>query len=204
MLLAMPTEVLELLEPSAVETEVARAGEVLRQGGFLALTLCAGALAASAAVTTGTGDPELRPLIDEMKANPRGPFERIRWFCKDGTVLPPKAYACRDHGGGVQHGEWSEPTQRVRAKGFAIANVYASLDPAPLLGADADLDLLGQLLMERFLMRVDNGWIFRKARSYRGALQAEDEEAGAKALVLAMLADPTWLAAVGTHVAIPE
>jgi phosphohistidine swiveling domain-containing protein len=44
-------------------------------------------------------------------------------------------------------------------------------------------------------MKVDDGWIFRGARTYRGALQAEDEEAGARALVLAMLDDPAWLTA---------
>ena len=32
-------------------------------------------------------------------------------------------------------------------------------------------------------MGWDNGWIFRQARSYRGALQSEDEEAGAKRIV---------------------
>jgi len=146
------------------------------------------------ALATTTGDAKYGASIEEMKANPRGPFERIRWFCKDGTVLPPKAYACKDHGGGVQHGEWSEQASALRSKGYAVANVFAGMDPAPLLGTNADLALLDQLLMERFLIRVDDGWIFRGARSYRGALQAEDEEAGAKALVLAMLADPTWLA----------
>ena len=45
-----------------------------------------------------------RGWLEEMREQPRGPFERIRWFCNDGTVLPPKAYACRPHGGGVQHG----------------------------------------------------------------------------------------------------
>ena len=43
----------------------------------------------------------LRGWIEEMKSSPKGPFERIRWYCRDGTVLPPKAYACKNHGGGV-------------------------------------------------------------------------------------------------------
>ncbi|MDP7571791.1 MAG: hypothetical protein QF391_09315, partial [Myxococcota bacterium] len=69
-----------------------------------------------------------------MKASPRGPFERIRWFCKDGTVLPPKAYACRDHGGGFQHGELNTEANALRAKGYSVANVYAGIDPAPFVG----------------------------------------------------------------------
>ena len=43
---------------------------------------------------------ELRGIVAAMKVNPRGPFSRIRWFCADGTILAPKAYACVDHGGG--------------------------------------------------------------------------------------------------------
>ncbi len=141
------------------------------------------------------GPAELRPRIDELKASPRGPFERIRWFCQDGSVLPPKAYACANHGGGVQHGERNATAESLRADGYAVANVFARFDATPFLGEGADLPLLDQILMERFLIRVDDGWIFRGARSYRGALQAEDEEAGAKELLLAMLDDPAWLEA---------
>jgi hypothetical protein len=160
---------------------------------LLGLALVAGLATPSAAAAASPDAAALRASIEELKANPRGPFERIRWYCKDGSVLPPKAYACREHGGGVQHGEWNATAKALRADGYAVANVFASMDVSPLLGANANLALFDQLLMERFLMRVDDGWIFRGARSYRGALQAEDEEAGAQALVLAMLADPTWL-----------
>ena len=66
--------------------------------------------------------------IEQMKSAERGPFSRIRWFCKDGQVLPPKAYACAEFGGGVQHGEWSERTRNLRAASYAIANFYADLD----------------------------------------------------------------------------
>ena len=137
----------------------------------------------------------LRGWIEEMKSSPKGPFERIRWYCKDGTVLPPKAYACKNHGGGVQHGEWNERANTLRKAGYAVANVLAGIDPAPFVGDKADLDALNQILLERFLVNVDDGWIFRGARSYRGALQVEDEEAGSRALVLAMLADREWLTA---------
>jgi len=160
---------------------------------LLLLLLSAPPAIGSAPKADASPSPELRTSVDALKASPRGPFERIRWFCKDGTVLPPKAYACRDHGGGFQHGELNAQTKALRAKGYAVATVYAGIDPAQFVGKNANVGLLDQMLMERFLFQVDNGWIFRGARSYRGALQAEDEEAGAKALVLAMLADPTWL-----------
>lgn len=138
------------------------------------------------------GEPELRAWIEAFEASPRGPFERIRWFCKDGSVLPPKAYACGNRGGGIQHGEWNEHAKALRAGGYTVANVLASLDPQAFVGSQADLWALEQILIERFLIEADDGWIFRGARSYRGALQIEDEEAGARAVVDAMLGDPAW------------
>ncbi len=133
-----------------------------------------------------------RATIEAFKEAPRGPFERLRWFCEDGAVLEPKAYACADHGGGVQHGEWNEQALALREAGFTLANVLAGLDPQDFVGSDPDLAALKQILMERFLIGWDDGWIFRGARGYRGALQSEDEEAGAKAVVKAMLEDPAW------------
>ena len=38
------------------------------------------------------------------------------------------------------------------------------------------------MLIEHFLINADDGWILRKARFYRGALQDEDERAGARRL----------------------
>ena len=52
--------------------------------------------------------------IAEMKAAERGPFARLRWFCRDGSVLPPRPYACSGHGGGYQHGELSERAGTLR------------------------------------------------------------------------------------------
>jgi hypothetical protein len=134
----------------------------------------------------------LRAWVETFKASPRGPFERIRWFCADGSVHPPKPYPCAERGGGVQHGEWNERARALRAGGYAVANVLADVDPARFTGPEADLARLKQILIERFLIDWDDGWIFRGARTYRGALQVEDEEAGALRLVRAMLADPAW------------
>ncbi len=135
-----------------------------------------------------------RQWISDMKAAARGPFERIRWFCNDGTVLPPRAYACNDHGGGHQHGEWNQHTQTLRSQGYLIANVLAGLDPEALLAAPGARDALAQILVERYLVAVDDGWIFRKAQFYRGAVQEEDERNSARALLMALVADEHWLA----------
>ena len=125
-----------------------------------------------------------------MKTSAKGPFSRIRWFCRDGTVLPPEPYACKNHGGGNQHGEWNERAKALRADGYLIGNVLAAIDPEGVTATDAGRDALKQILLERFLVRNDDGWIFRGARSYRGALQAEDETASARAILQALIAAP--------------
>jgi len=169
-----------------------------RQGPSRAIAWAALALAICLPTSGEASDAELpstdvlRSWIVEMKSAPRGPFERLRWFCADGTVHPPKPYPCADRGDGIQHGEWSDQVKIMRAGGYAIANVLADLDAQDFVGEDAQTELLKQILMDRFLIGWDNGWIFRAARSYRGALQSEDEEAGASAVVMAMLADPLW------------
>ncbi|MGD8286106.1 MAG: hypothetical protein PVG08_18445, partial [Desulfobacterales bacterium] len=134
----------------------------------------------------------LRQWIEEMKTSSKGPFARIRWFCNDGTIQPPKAYACKKHGGGVQHGEWTDRVKRMRAGGYYIANVLAALDPEQIISTPGYSDLYNQILIEKFLIAVDDGWIFRKALYYRGALQAEDETAVARELLLGLADEDIW------------
>ena len=134
----------------------------------------------------------LRQWIEEMKTSPKGPFLRIRWFCNDGSILPPKPYACKDHGGGVQHGEWTGRVKQLRADGYYIASVLASLDLSQIASAPGYSDLYNQILIEKFLIAADNGWIFRKARYYRGAIQSENETAKARELLLDLAGKDVW------------
>jgi hypothetical protein len=149
--------------------------------------------ATSAAAAPPPADPAaLRRWVAEMKASPRGPFHQIRWFCADGSVHPPGEYVCRERGGGVQHGEWSERVKTLRGAGFHIANVFADIKPPELLGRPAAAEDIRQMILEQYLVRADDGWIFRKARYYRGALQVEDEIRGGRALLQAMVAEAKW------------
>ncbi len=127
-----------------------------------------------------------------MKQDEKGPFWRVRWYCADGVSLPPKAGACVPHGGGIQHGEWSERTRQIRAAGFTIANVLAELDVADFQLPARGPDKLKQILLEQYLIQIDDGWIFRRARFYRGALQMEDESAAARNILTELLTDPSW------------
>jgi hypothetical protein len=154
----------------------------------------AGNAAAGSAPETGKqSTAQYRQWIEEMKTSERGPFARIRWFCNDGSVLPPKAYACAKRGGGHQHGEWSARTRQLRGQGYFIATLLAGSDPEQLASDANFVDTWNQLLIEKFLMAVDNGWIMRRALFYRGAIQEEDERAAARALLIELAGKPEWV-----------
>ena len=165
----------------------------LTAGRVMLPALFAGALLAAMPATAARDTSTYRGWIEQMKEDPRGPFDAVKWFCKDGTVLPPKAYACQPHGGGHQHGEWSARTRELRGEGYYIANLLAGIDADKLAASPGFVDEFGQLLVERYLMAVDDGWIMRKALFYRGAIQEEDERAGARELLEALAAQPEWL-----------
>ena len=131
--------------------------------------------------------------VSDMKKSDRGPFSRIRWFCNDGSVHPPKPYACEELGGGVQHGEWSSNTKTLRADGYYLGNIYADLGDDLKSKIESGDPLFAQMLIEQFLIGADDGWIFRKAQYYRGAFQDEDERAGARSLLTTLTAKPEWL-----------
>jgi len=136
---------------------------------------------------------QMRGWVEQFKQSDHGPFERIRWFCKDGAILEPVESACRDHGGGRQHGDWKKAVLQMRQQGYLVANVLAALDPDQFIGDEARLDDLRQVLLEQFLVRADDGWVFRRSRFlYRGSLQIEDEQVAASRILLALLADAAW------------
>jgi hypothetical protein len=134
----------------------------------------------------------LQSWIQTMKKSPRGPFTHIRWFCNDGTIQLPEEFACQDHGGGVQHGEWTDRVKTLRANGYFIANVFADVRAREFLQDPRHLDIVKQMVLEKFLIEADEGWIFRRARYYRGALQTEDETRAGRELLLALVSDPIW------------
>jgi len=134
---------------------------------------------------------EFSTAIKSMKEQRRGPFQGIRWFCADGTIHPPRPYPCTKRGGGVQHGYWSNATQKIRKNGVYIANVLTDIDTKQIINADKNL--IPSILLEKFLIDYDEGWIFRKAQFYRGAFQVEDEEKAGREILNRLLTDKDWL-----------
>ena len=136
---------------------------------------------------------QYRVWVNEMEGLERGPFSRLRWFCNDGTVLPPRSYACKDHGGGFQHGEWSDKTLELRKQGYLVANILAGQDISALADDPDFRNIYAQILIERFLVSADDGWILRRALFYRGAIQEEDERAAARNLLMEMGSRDHWI-----------
>ena len=134
-----------------------------------------------------------RLWVEQMSQAERGPFDKVLWFCRDGSIRDPIAYGCREYGGGHMHGRWSPRTIELREQGFRIANLLAGIDAAAFLADPEFRDALGQILVEKYLYAIADGWIMRRALYYRGAVQDEDERAGARALLQRMAADPEWL-----------
>jgi len=104
-----------------------------------------------------TNSSEYQTWIEAMKTAEHGPFSRLRWFCNDGEVLPPKPYACKGHGGGYQHGQWNDKTLELRKQGYLVANLLAGQDSAKLVDDPGFGNAYAQILMEKFLVSVDDG-----------------------------------------------
>ena len=136
---------------------------------------------------------EARALVAEMKDSDRGPYSRLRWFCNDGTVQPPVAFACRDRGGGRQHAEYSSARQRLADLGWSVGTIFAALDWSKLWDSDERRLRLRELPLERYLIDVDDSWVLRRAQFYRGRVQIEDEERAGRSLLLRLMEQIEWI-----------
>ena len=135
----------------------------------------------------------VRDALAAMKIRERGPYARLRWFCADGTVLPPQPFACREHGGGRQHGEYTAAAARLHELGFHVGPVLAAIDWEAFYDLDNSHYYLRELVLQRFLENSDDGWVMRRARFYRGARQAENEEATGRRFLERLLANGAWV-----------
>ncbi len=184
---------LRSLQESAVTRRPFRAWSA--GAGLLAIVSCLGS-----AVQAGPLDPpaaealqEARAIVAEMKASDRGPYSRLRWYCNDGTVQPPVAFACRDRGGGRQHAEYSPARKRLADLGWSVGTIFAELDWAALWQGDGRRYRLRELPLERYLIDVDDGWVLQRAQYYRGRVQIEDEEKAGRGLLLRLLTEVQWI-----------
>ena len=164
--------------------------------GFLAACL-----GLSPAAADGLLPPLTRAQVDaarrsiaEFKTNPKGPFIRIRWFCEDGSVHPPAPPPpCAKKGKGYQHGELSPAALQLAAMNISAGTILAGAPFETLFDAARDHHRLKEMVLEKYLVEVDQGWIYRLAIGYRGARQIEDEERAGRRLLEALLSRPDWV-----------
>lgn len=142
-------------------------------------------------------DPEVAEVkagLEAMRRDIRGPYLRIRWFCTDGTVQPPQGSPCRERGGGVQYAEYNDRAKRLAALGVHVGTILQATSFTEFVDSAHAGYRLRELVLARYLEDIDDGWVLRRARFYRGARQIEDEEQQGKLLLEQLLSNPAWTA----------
>ena len=118
---------------------------------------------------------EISLRIASYKADVRGPYKDIRWFCPDGSFKSPQE-RCTEPGG-VQRARYKDEIISLANSNHVFLGQILSTTPyADFWDESNNYSRIKQFQIEKYLIGVDKGWILRKAQYYRGAFQAEDEE----------------------------
>lgn len=168
-----------------------------RPVAWLLLLAVAGAAARAAAPALEPPSPEAvqrgRAIVASMQRSERGPYSRIAWFCADGSVHPPRPYACAERGGGRQHAVYSAEREELARLGWSVGTIFAATEWDELWDAEHRQARMRQLPFERYLIEAQDGWVLRRALEYRGRVQAEDETAAGRELLIRVLGTGAWL-----------
>jgi hypothetical protein len=119
---------------------------------------------------------DVQAMVEAYKKDPLGPYQTLRWFCADGSILLPQERCAGP--GGIQH---AVPKDAVRTlasrRHIFLGQILAGTPNAEFLDEANGFSRAKQYELERYLRAVDDGWIMRRGYTFRGAVQAEDEEA---------------------------
>ncbi len=117
-------------------------------------------------------DP-IKKIVEKLRAETRGPYKDIRWFCEDGSVIEPKS-ACP--GKGNQHARLNDEVAALaKNKNIYLTQILTGTDIVKFWDDDHAQSRMIQYQIEQFLFDTDGGWINEKGQYYRGAKQVEDE-----------------------------
>jgi len=132
---------------------------------------------------------QIKEQIENYKKDSRGPYYRIKWYCTDGTIRAAKD-PCPEGVGGIQHASLKPEVEKL-AKNHHIflSNLLSSVDYTDFWDVPNNHSRLKQYQIVKYLSSVDDGWVYRRGRYYRGAMQAEDEETWGKAFYQKLLKD---------------
>ncbi len=121
---------------------------------------------------------QIAKYVEQFKSDIRGPYKDIRWFCTDGSIRMPKDPCPDKIGPGVQHARYKDEVITLgKQNQVYLGQILTYTEKEEFWNAENQHTRLKQYQIDKYLRTVDNGWINQKGQFYRGALQAEDEEA---------------------------
>ncbi|MGM5470354.1 PEP/pyruvate-binding domain-containing protein [Flavobacteriaceae bacterium LMO-SS05] len=121
---------------------------------------------------------QIAAQIALYKNDLRGPYKDIRWFCNDGSIRQPKDPCPKEIGPGVQHARYKDAVVQLgKTNHIYLGQILANTDRAEFWDQKNNHSRLKQYQIDKYLRSIDEGWINQKGQFYRGAIQAEDEEA---------------------------
>jgi hypothetical protein len=134
----------------------------------------------------------IKARIESYKNDVRGPYKDIRWFCKDGKTQGAKEPCAKP--GGVQRARMKDDVLALaKSNHIFLGQILATTDHSEFWDIQNGNSRLKQYQLEKYLRAIDDGWVLRKGQYYRGAFQAEDEEAWGIEFYKWLLADDTRL-----------
>ncbi len=123
----------------------------------------------------GQDAARIKAMIEKYKIDVRGPYQDIRWFCKDGTMREARD-PCPGEKSGNQRARYKPEVIELGAKEHIfLGQILATTPKEDFWDAGNAQSRLKQYQLERYLRNNDDGWVNRKAQFYRGAVQDEDE-----------------------------
>ena len=137
---------------------------------------------------------DIKKLISSYKKDIRGPYYRIKWYCKDGSVRDSKDPCPDSIGGGIQHASFKESALDLRKTNHLFfGEILASLNNQDFLDSENNYSRLKQYQLGKYLASIDDGWVLKKGQYYRGSVQSEDEEAWGKQFFETVLKDDSFV-----------
>ncbi|MFM2374913.1 MAG: hypothetical protein RLZZ165_9, partial [Bacteroidota bacterium] len=120
----------------------------------------------------------IRKMVEAYQQDARGPYKDIRWYCADGTYAEPRVGCASEDKNNLQRARYKDEVEALaKSNHIYLGQILAKTGKGDFWDADHRQSRLKQYQLERFLMNADDGWVNRRGQYYRGATQAEDEEA---------------------------
>ncbi|GEQ87012.1 hypothetical protein ULMS_25200 [Patiriisocius marinistellae] len=119
----------------------------------------------------------LKEKISFYKANDRGPYKSINWFCNNGEVREARDPCPENKDDARQHAAYRDDTKEIAKKySIYLGEILSNTDRTAFWDEENNNSRLKQYQINKYLGSIDDGWIQRKSQFYRGAVQSEDEQ----------------------------